>query len=327
MGATNNSFQAQASGTAPIQWSLSGPAGVSIDQNTGVITGTNLTAGEVGGGSNSDGSYPVTITAQNSAGSNSQTFALTILPTPNSNDLWTGAGDGTWSDYRDWAGGVPQAGYNLIFQSGANSTQSFDDLPNLTLGNIEIDTSYQLSAQNGGSITLNGNVTVLGGASTMSIPITLSSTVHTFSIVQPVIGLQSGPGLTVAAALTGSGGLSKTGGGELDLTGSNSYSFGTALFGGTLGLGNAGALGSGLLNVQARSRQLRQPHPACGLPGNANHANQRTRSQWRHPEHCVRVLGLFWTHQGDAEQRDRSDHGRLLFGGPEWPHHDHAANC
>ncbi len=63
------SYQAQASGAPPITWSLvNGPGWMSIDSTTGLVSGTPTAAGD----------FAVTIQATNSAGSDTQTYTLTV---------------------------------------------------------------------------------------------------------------------------------------------------------------------------------------------------------------------------------------------------------
>ncbi|MCL2662585.1 MAG: putative Ig domain-containing protein [Oscillospiraceae bacterium] len=71
---TGGSFQVAATGTTPITYSISGaPTGVSIDSSSGIIT----IAGTV-----PVGTYPFTITANNTAGTANQTFTLTVTEAP-----------------------------------------------------------------------------------------------------------------------------------------------------------------------------------------------------------------------------------------------------
>jgi len=65
------SYTIQATGTAPLTWSLTSgvlPTGLSLNTSTGVISGTPI----------APGSATLTVTATNSAGSDSRTFNLTV---------------------------------------------------------------------------------------------------------------------------------------------------------------------------------------------------------------------------------------------------------
>lgn len=71
------SYQATASGTTPITWSLDGePSGMNIDANSGLVTWTPVLA-DVG-----LSPHDVTIEATNSAGSDSQPWQITVSPPP-----------------------------------------------------------------------------------------------------------------------------------------------------------------------------------------------------------------------------------------------------
>jgi hypothetical protein len=68
------SYQAAATGSAPITWSLvTGPSGMTIGSATGLVSWTPTAAG----------SFPVTIQATNSAGSNQQSYTLTVSAATN----------------------------------------------------------------------------------------------------------------------------------------------------------------------------------------------------------------------------------------------------
>jgi fibronectin-binding autotransporter adhesin len=79
--------------------------------------------------------------------------------------VWTGAGsDSLFTDAANWQGNaVPTAGQDITFPSGAaRSTVTFNS--NETLGNIEFDASYTLTATNSSVvITLGANVLATAG--------------------------------------------------------------------------------------------------------------------------------------------------------------------
>jgi hypothetical protein len=67
------SYQAQATGTAPITWSLTtSPAGMTVNASTGLVSWTPTASG----------SYPVALKAQNGVGSTTQSYTVTVAAAP-----------------------------------------------------------------------------------------------------------------------------------------------------------------------------------------------------------------------------------------------------
>jgi autotransporter-associated beta strand protein len=162
-----------------------------------------------------------------------------------------GQSGGAWS--------LTEAGSGQLVLSGASTYTggTFLSAGTLTVGNN--------TALGTGSLALNaGTLTATGGAISLANPVTLGGTVTiagtqnlTFTGTTTLTGNRtlavSGSGLTrFSGPITESGGahsLTKIGGGVLVFSAANSYTGGTTLNGGTLGLGNAGALGTGALTL------------------------------------------------------------------------------
>src|SRR5262249_23453226 len=144
--------------------------------------------------------------------------------------------------------GVPRSGYNLVFPAdAAKRSNCIDDIPGLSINNIEIDGIYDLTAANAAALTVLGNVTVNPGSitparTTIGIPLTLAGRSDTVTVNQGAI-------LAINDVLAGGGALVKAGAGELDLMQDNIYVGTTTLQAGTLGLGTPKALGTGALIV------------------------------------------------------------------------------
>jgi autotransporter-associated beta strand protein len=231
----------KASGTLTPTFSESGdplPQTIKFDPATGLLSGTP--------GPGDVGTYHLTVTASNSLGAGTpQHFTLTIT---NATDTWTGNGkDGNWSNFDNWSDGIPRSGDNLVFPAdAAKRSNCIDDIPGLSINNIEIDGIYDLTATNAAALTVLGNVTVNPGPitparSTIGIPVTLAGRSDTVTVNQ-------GATLAITDALAG-GDLVKAGAGELDLMQDNNYVGNTTLQAGTLGLGTPKALGTGALIV------------------------------------------------------------------------------
>ena len=180
------------------------------------------------------------------------------------NSVWTGSGNNpNWNTATNWAGSsVPVAGDNLVFPAGAAQLTNSNGLTANTLfGNVVFGAGgYSVS---GNSIELNGAIdgSASPGTTTFNIPVTLegASSVLTggtgsnITIGQTIntngftLSVGGGPGQTsFTSNISGSGGLSvDTEAGVVELSGTNSYSGGTAVTAGELIVAAPDALRSG----------------------------------------------------------------------------------
>jgi len=178
---------------------------------------------------------------------------------------WSGVTDFSYNTLTNWAGPPPS-----IPGTGTGETASFTDTGTGGVG-ISSPTanpvSFLFSNSNGNNytITVAAGSLVQGLADVTTTDIgdvmfaagdtssyTLAAGVHTFT-------MGAGQTTTITGAVSGAGSLSKAGAGSLVLSGANSYSGGTNLNNGALGIGIdsvvegeriiSGALGTGTLTV------------------------------------------------------------------------------
>ena len=134
------------------------------------------------------------------------------------NTYWLGASSGNWSTIANWAAGangsgsgvLPQAGYNVFFDSATASGNLTTTLggQDYTLSTLSISKP---------EVTINGSNTLNVTTSALSA-IAISATGNT----------------TINANLAGAAGLTKSGTGTLMLGGNNSFTGGASITGGTL---------------------------------------------------------------------------------------------
>ncbi len=155
-------------------------------------------------------------------------------------DVWTGATSNLWSVAGNWTLGVPTAGEDLDFPSGAANLTNQNDLSDGTSFNsIEIDSAgYGIS---GNSITVtNGfSSTFTTGTSQFGLATTLTAT-ETFDVA-------TGGTLDITGVISGGGfGLTKTSGGTLVLAASSGdgYTSTTTVNAGELDLNGGGGMGN-----------------------------------------------------------------------------------
>ena len=249
--------------------------------------------------------YMATFNAGNTAGSFSNTVTFTVgdnQSLPGANGLgsltatitgsvfsgaakWTSTSDSVWSNVASWTD-TKAAGVNATpgtFSAFANTdSATFDGTgtvlalslsgANPSLKSLSFsNSSYTLSD---GTLNLSSNsgpamVTVYSGTQTIASTVALSSDVS--------IGLLAGSQLTLLGNVSGSGAMSLNGGGELILSGTNSYTGGTAVDAGTLYVTNSNAIPSGssltvgaggvlIFDPAAQGAPLIYSSPAQGAP-------------------------------------------------------------
>lgn len=172
---------------------------------------------------------------------------------------WNHSGSGTWSSSGNWSGSVPGVGqdtavFGNVLTGSTVATVTLDS--SRSLSNLGFSTtganSYVIAPSAGSTLTLlsstggvSPTISDSGGNQTVRVAVTLSSNLS--------VSVTSGSALTIAGDISESGGsqsLSVSGGGELILSGTDSYTGGTTISGGTLVLATAAALpSSGLVTI------------------------------------------------------------------------------
>jgi hypothetical protein len=180
---TGGTYQVAATGTAPITFSLDGtePAGVSINATSGLITIAASTA---------VGTHTFTVTATNGAGSDMQSFTLTVTPPASLPVITTAAGALT-------AGTVGTA-YSVTL-AATNSPTSWTVASGTLPGALTLNNSGVISGTPTATGTFNFSITATNGGGT-STAVSFSITVSAAASVAPTI--TSANSATVAAGGT-----------------------------------------------------------------------------------------------------------------------------
>ena len=176
------------------------------------------------------------------------------------NGAWSGSGGGSWNTAANWQGSsVPgNSGDTAAFGTAIGSARATVTLDgSRTLAALAFNTSgggsYTISRSSGdttSTLTLtntSGTVSIAdsGGNQTIAVPVVLGSNLS--------VSATAGSSLTISAPVSQANAgtsVTLTGGGTLILSGSNTYTGGTTISGGTLEVANAAALpAKGIINV------------------------------------------------------------------------------
>ena len=182
------------------------------------------------------------------SGVSSGSLDLTVGSAATVSGTWSGSGGGSWGTAGDWQGSnIPgYVGDTATFGTGIGSTAA-----TVTLDGARGLSGLTLSTTGGGSYTLSRS----GGdtASTLILanggsPVPLSVTSGSQTIAVPVtlydkFNLSTGTGarLTISGNMTGAAAVAVSGSGRLVLSGTNTYTGGTTVTGGTLDFANPNA--------------------------------------------------------------------------------------
>jgi autotransporter-associated beta strand protein len=154
--------------------------------------------------------------------------AAATLQIPVTGVAWANPAGGSWTSTGNWNGNVIASGANKIANFSnldltADATVTLDGartIGHLTFGDTAASNNWLLNTGSGGSLTLD----VAAGSPQVTV---------------------SNQTATIGAVIAGNDGLTKTGTGTLVLNAANTYTGGTTVSGGSLAIGNVGALGSG----------------------------------------------------------------------------------
>jgi outer membrane autotransporter protein len=188
---------------------------------------------------------------------------------------WTNNGTGSWSDFASWdvPGGTP----GLDGVLSVNDTATFGAAGS---GTVVLDTNASLLevvfSNSSASYVVSGSGTLTMAASGTNNP-TIANQAGSHAIAAALsladstsFAMAPGTDLHVAGVVSGPGAINKTGGGTLILSGSNTYSGGTKLDGGTLVATSPTALGRGEVTLAAGTLSIQAALEVTGLTWSSN---------------------------------------------------------
>jgi len=174
---------------------------------------------------------------------------------------WTNNASGNWSDAANWssnptvpgtaAGDVVGLAYNITAARTNTIDTTWRTVGILTIGDpTTAFLPYTLNASGGAKLTFDNNGS--GAALNKTSTATATDVISTPIILNDNLTITMAQPLTISGAISETGGarsLTKSGNGVLGLAGSNSYSGGTTVNGGTINDIRASSFGTGLITI------------------------------------------------------------------------------
>jgi autotransporter-associated beta strand protein len=168
---------------------------------------------------------------------------------PSGTAIWTSTASGTWSTASNWINGPPVSGQKAVFSGSLASALTVTLDGSETAGGLTFSnsagstTGYRLvpAGSGTGTLTLNNSgstipLQVLSGSDCISAPITLAGNLAISESAGTTLSISGNISQSTTASLT------LGGDGRLILSGSDSYTGGTTVSGGTLYLASQTAL-------------------------------------------------------------------------------------
>ncbi len=204
---------------------------------------------------------------------------------------WTGASGGTWNTATNWEPnqtpttadsltilGPGNVAGNLsinVDAAAAAGSISFTNSSATTLSNTSGGSNQTLTLGSGslnGLATGSGAVTIGSSTSNQGVDIALGAN-QTWNV--------GSGGLTAVNAISGGFSLTKSGSGTLSLNGSNTFSGGLVIGGGTVNANSGGALGTGTVTLDSGGRLdlFSNPTSPAGFTFNGGQVNARGGSR------------------------------------------------
>ena len=141
-----------ATGTEPLSFSATGlPSGLSINQSTGIISGSSIDSG----------AHTVTVSVSNSAGSMSQIFTLTVTPAPRRNVSCFIVDDslGNRIGFGGSVSNIP-TGYTVTFITVTARANAYDQTFT-AIGSSNVNASFSLPGNAGSCSIISSSATIL----------------------------------------------------------------------------------------------------------------------------------------------------------------------
>ena len=172
--------------------------------------------------------------------------------------VWSGLGlNSNWTTPANWEGGgapVNDGSEQIVFNPAPRTSIFVDTSQSIRRLRFDFSTGsnvvYSFSGALGATLTVGGDgIEVASGVSPAVGDITFGSSLGLVLGSAQTWDVDTGSSIRVSGSVSGTGSLTLSGGGEIKLSGNNTYTGGTVLESGVLAIENNTALGTGALTV------------------------------------------------------------------------------